>query len=109
MSDEIDPQLMRLFAQAREPLPAQVFMAEVTRRLQRAQRLRLRWSAATVTVLAVLALLLTPFVARGCLPLAQYAAERLTALPAALMRPTPWVLTMLASVWLLYRARALGR
>jgi hypothetical protein len=109
MSDEIDPGLMRLFAQAREPLPTQAFLEEVTRELRRAQRLRLLWSAAAVTAVPILAFLLTPFVARSSLSLAQYATERLTALPAAVMTPTSWLLMMLASLWLLYRARALGR
>jgi hypothetical protein len=109
MSDEIDPGLMRLFAVAREPLPAQAFLDEVARGLRRAQRLRLLWSVATVTAVAILAVLLTPFVARSSLNLAQYATERLIGLPAALMTPTSWLLMLLASVWLLFRARALGR
>ena len=109
MSDEIDPGLMRLFAQAREPLPAQAFMEEAARSLRRAQRLRLLWSVATLTAVAVLALLFTPFVAHGSLSLAQFATERFSVLPAVLMTPTSWLLMMLASVWLLYRARALGR
>jgi hypothetical protein len=109
MSDEIDPGLMRLFAQAREPLSAQAFLEEVTRGLQRAQRLRLLWSAATLATIAILALLLTPFVAHGSLSLAQFATERFSVLPAVLMTPTSWLLMMLASVWLLYRARALAR
>jgi hypothetical protein len=109
MSDEIDPGLMRLFAQAREPLPAPAFLEEVARGLRRAQRLRLLWSVATLTAVAILAVLLTPFVARSSLNLAQYATAGLIALPAALMTPTSWLLMLLASVWLLFRARALGR
>jgi hypothetical protein len=107
MSDEIDPGLMRLFAQAREPLPAEAFLEEVARGLRRAQRLRLLCSAVTLAAIAILALLLTPLVVRTSLSLAQYAAERLTALPAVLMTPTSWLLMMLASVLVLYRARSL--
>jgi len=35
MSDELDPSLLRLFAQANEPLPGRDFQAQVTARLHR--------------------------------------------------------------------------
>jgi hypothetical protein len=55
MPDELDPQLLRRFAQAHQPLIDAQFTAQVMARLQHTQRLRLSLSAArdlTATIVA---------------------------------------------------------
>jgi len=57
MLDDNDPELLRVFAQAREPLADAGFMAAVLMKIDRARRTRLRRQA--LVIAAVAALMLT--------------------------------------------------
>lgn len=59
---EFDDTLGRLFAEARESLPAEDFLQSVAIGMRRAQRRRAMWRAAVMAAAMVLALLLTPWI-----------------------------------------------
>jgi hypothetical protein len=57
MSDELDPQILRAFAKAREPLAGDEFMLCVLQKIERARRARMRrWGGAAAALVVVAAL-----------------------------------------------------
>lgn len=102
---EFDDTLTRLFAERRETLPAVDFLESVAGRIRDARRQRAVRHAALMTAAAVLAIVLTPYVARGSLAVASHLAAWLPALGSALASPVGWVCSLASAAWALRRAR----
>jgi hypothetical protein len=61
MNEELDPQLLALFSQTREPLNDAQFLAATLTRIERQLRLQLIVRTATVTAAVIVAALLLPW------------------------------------------------
>jgi len=103
---ELDPVLSQIFDAASTALPEHAFLQQLTAQLRRARRWRLMWSALACIGLALVATLLALPVARVSLALAQTLAQGAPRFGAALLSPLGVAGAMLASLYVLHRARA---
>src|SRR5258708_8326401 len=105
MIDELDPELTRLFAQARGPLADDLFMANLLLKIERARRARMwRQILAIVAVAVVVALNIRPVLEKTA------AAVRLVgdispAYAEMLITPWGWAVSLLAWIWVVLRNR----
>lgn len=102
---EFDDNLTRLFAEARETLPADDFLEKVAVRMGRARRLRAIKRTAVTTAAAGLAVALTPYVAAGSLTVASHLGVWLPALGNALTSPVAWLCYLAVAAWRVRRAK----
>jgi hypothetical protein len=105
MINELDPDLARLFAHAREPLADDLFMANLLRKIERARRTRLwRQILAIVAIVVIVSLNMrlvvdtTAAALRGVGDWAPTYAE-------ALITPWGWAASMLFGIWVVLRTR----
>ena len=109
MINELDPELTRLFAQARGPLADDSFMANLLLKIERARRARLwRQILAIVAVAAVVAFNIRPVLEKTA------AAVRLVgdfspAYADLLITPWGWAVSMLVGIWVVLRTRSSRR
>ena len=105
MIDELDPELTRLFAQARGPLADDLFMANLLLKIERARRARMRRQIlGIVAVAVVVALNIRPVLEKTA------AAVRLVgdispAYADMLITPWGWAVSMLVGIWVVLRTR----
>lgn len=111
MSDRqpLDEDLMRLFEGARVEPPPERFLEQLEHRLLRAKRARWGVRIVLLALLAVVAALMTPYVADGSLAAMDYAAQWLPALGLALNSPAGWAASLLLGAWVLKRAHVFER
>jgi hypothetical protein len=105
MTNELDPDLTRLFAQTREPLADDLFTANLLLKIERARRVRLwRQILAIVAVAVVVSLNIRPVLEKTA------AAVRLVgdfspAYADLLITPWGWAISMLVGIWVVLRTR----
>jgi len=104
--EELDPLLTRLFDAANTSLPQEAFLRELAVQIRRTERRQILWSALAVVGLALAALLLALPVARASLALIEYFGQGSPRFGALLLSPLGTVCAMLASLYVLRRARA---
>ena len=104
MNEELDPQLLALFAETREPLDDVEFLTATLAAIERQLRLRTRYRLAAVAGAIVLAMLLTPWLlnSTGAFFYQVLEAARWPMQLAA--TPWAWVISMPIGVLLLYRS-----
>jgi hypothetical protein len=88
MHDEFDPDLARVFALAREPLPDDDFSANLLRKIERARRARL-WRQILLTAAVVIVISLNMHLVLEQSTAAVLAIGELTSLPTDFLT-TPW-------------------
>jgi hypothetical protein len=104
MNEELDPQLLSLFGETREPLGDAEFLTTTLAWIERQLRLRTRYRLAALAIAIVLAALLTPWVldSTGALFNKVFQAARGPIELAA--GPWAWLFSMPIGVLLLYRS-----
>lgn len=95
---EFDDTLGRLFAEARESLPADDFLEDARMRMRHARRRRAMKRAALMAVAAIVALASTPYIVAGSL-------AWLPALGNALTSPIAWVCALAIAAFRIRRHR----
>jgi hypothetical protein len=106
MFDDLDPELTRAFAQAREPLPDDAFMANLLLKIERARRARLWRRSLAIAAVGVIALLnLRPLLEQTA-AVVRFVGDHTPAAPAAwLVTPWGWGVSTLVGVWVVLRTR----
>jgi hypothetical protein len=106
---DFDEVLERLFEEAREPLAAGEFLADVERRLRilrrRARARRILGAGLLGACLAAA----TPHIAHESLRFSAYVSEAVPGLGDALLAPAGGVCSLLFAFWMLRRVGLLGR
>jgi hypothetical protein len=105
MSNELDPVLVKAFAQAREPLADGEFTAKLLLKIERARRISLWRQILVVAAVALVAGLNVGPVLETTADLVRLAG----ALPAAyanlLISPWGWAASLLIGAWIMFRTR----
>jgi hypothetical protein len=109
MSDELDPQLLDIFASSHQTLPSKEFMEAFHARLQRAQRMRALRRIALIVVLVVVAARIAPSVLDHTAAAASAIVEYSKPDGALIVSPFGWAVSMLIAFAVLWRAGALRR
>jgi hypothetical protein len=105
MFNECDPELTRIFAQAREPLADEQFIANLLRKIERARRARLwRQVFAAFAVVIVIALNIR-LLGETTAGAAHVVADFLATFTQLLSTPWGWAASMLIGVWVMLRTR----
>ena len=104
-----EPDLSRLFAQARKPLADDLFLANVLSKIDRARRARL-WRQIFVAAVAVIivSLNLRP-VLEMTASAVRFAGELLPSQAGLLVTPWGWAVSMLIGAWVVFRTRSARR
>jgi hypothetical protein len=116
MQDDIDPQLLALFAQSNETLPGEAFMKKFLEKSVRAQRLRTVQLAGLVAVLLFIGAWFAPSVLehtasaiRATAAAVGAAAEYTGPYERLVVSPLGWVVSTLIGLAVLFRVGALRR
>jgi len=105
MINELDPDLTRLFAQARAPLAGDVFMAGVLLNMERARRARMRRQVLAVAAVAVVVLLNLGPVLEDTAAVVRLVGDIPPASADLLITPWGWAVSMLVGIAVVLRAR----
>ena len=109
MQPPLDEDLVRLFEDARAPLPSEAFLERFERRRARVGRLRLVLQVGGLALLAAAGLIIAPYAIRGSLALSGYAADGLSSLGLAMLSPAGWAGSLLLGAWILRRCHVFDR
>jgi hypothetical protein len=116
MQNDIDPQLLALFARSHETLPSEAFMRTFLAKLERAQRLRTLQLAGLAAVLLLIGVWFAPSVlehtalAIRAAGVAMGAASEYTGpYERLVVSPLGWVVSTLIGLAVLFRVGALRR
>jgi hypothetical protein len=105
MFNDRDPELARVFAQAREPLADEQFIANLLRKIDHARRLRMwRQILAIVAVLGLVSLNVR-LVLEQTAAAVRFVGDFSPAYTNLLITPWGWAASMLVGVWVVYRTR----
>jgi hypothetical protein len=105
MSNELDPELTRLFAQARAPLADDEFMAALLLKIVRARRTRLGRQTLGMIAIVIILALSTRLILDATAAAVRIVVE-VSLVPADLLiSPWGWVVSMLIGAWVLLRVR----
>jgi hypothetical protein len=105
MMNELDPDLTRLFAQARAPLADDVFMAGLLLKMERARRARMRRQVLAIAAVAVVVLLNLGPVLEGTAAVVRLVGDIPPAFADLLITPWGWAVSMLVGIAVVLRAR----
>jgi hypothetical protein len=105
MINELDPDLARLFAQAREPLADEVFMATLLPAIERARRTRLRRQILAVVAVVIIVSFNLRFVVDMTAAGVRFVGDLSPTYAEALMTPWGWAASMLVGLWMVLRTR----
>jgi hypothetical protein len=105
MMNELDPDLTRLFAQARAPLADDVFMAGLLLKMERARRARMRRQVLAIAAVAVVVLLNLGPVLEGTAAVVRLVGDVPPAFADLLITPWGWAVSMLVGIAVVLRAR----
>lgn len=109
MSDELDPQLLALFAEKHEQLPSAEFLGASMAKMERAQRMR-TLSRIAMTVVAILAgAWITPSVLNQTAVVMSTIGEHSAHYAPLVISPWGWAVSMLIGLAVLFRTGALRR
>jgi hypothetical protein len=104
MNEELDPQLLSLFAETREPLGDAEFLTTTLAAIERQLRLRTRYRLAVLTIAVLLAVLLTPWVLDSTGAVVNKVLQAARGPVELAASPWAWVFSMPIGVLLLYRS-----
>ena len=104
--DGLDPELTGLFDDARQPLPAEAFVAAVLDNIRKARRRRLIFQVSGVAIVLAAGACVAPYAAEQTLRIAGWVAEDLPANTGeiALASPLGWLCAALVT-WRMLRHR----
>jgi hypothetical protein len=105
MMNELDPDLTRLFAQARAPLADDVFMAGLLLKMERARRARMRRQVLAIAAVAVVVLPNLGPVLEGTAAVVRLVGDIPPAFADLLITPWGWAVSMLVGIAVVLRAR----
>jgi len=105
MNDELDPDLTRLFAQARERLADRPFMANLLLKIERARRARLRRQMLAIAVVAVIVALNMRRVLEATAGAVRFVGDFSPTYTQVLISPWGWAVSMVVGVWVVLRTR----
>jgi len=105
MLDDNDPELLRAFAQAREPLADASFMAAVLMKIDRARRTRLRREALVIAAFVAFGVLNWRLVWEGTAAAVSFVGDFSPAYATWLVSPAGWAVSMLVGVCVVLRSR----
>jgi hypothetical protein len=105
MFDELDPQLTRAFAQAREPLAEAPFIAKLLLRIERARRIRLWGQILAIAAGVLIVSLNLRLVLEGTAAAIRFAGDMSVTTLAWLLTPGGWAVSLLIGVWIVLRTR----
>jgi exosortase/archaeosortase len=105
MNDELDPDLTRLFAQAREPLADGPFMANLLLKIERARRARMRRQIFAIAAVAVIVAFNMRRVLEAVAGAVRFVGDHSPAYTQMLITPWGWAASMLVGVWVVLRFR----
>jgi hypothetical protein len=109
MQDEIDPQLLALFAESNETLASEAFLKTFLARLQRAQRLRTLQLTGLIVVLLLIGAWFAPSVLEHTAAAMRVASEYSVPYERLVVSPLGWALSTLVGLAVLFRVGALRR
>jgi hypothetical protein len=105
MLDDNDPELLRVFAQAREPLTDAGFMAAVLMKIDRARRTRLRRQALVIAAVVALGVLNWRLLWTLTAAAVSFVGDFSPSYTAWLVTPGGWAVSMLIGVVVVLRSR----
>jgi hypothetical protein len=105
MSNELDPDLARAFAQAREPLADDSFMANLLLKIQRARRARLWRQILAIAAVAVVVSLNMRLVLEKTAAAVRLVGDFSPTYAEMLITPWGWAVSMLVGIWVVLRTR----
>jgi len=105
MNDELDPDLTRLFAQAREPLADGPFMANLLLKIERARRARMRRQIFAIAAAAVIVAFNLRWVLEATAGAVRFVGDHSPAYTEMLITPWGWAVSMIVGVWVVLRFR----
>ena len=100
MINDLDPDLTRLFAQAREPLVDDLFMANLLLKIERARRARM-WRQ----ILAIVVSLNIRLVLEKTAAAVRLVGDLSPAYADMLITPWGWAVSMVVGIWVVLRTR----
>lgn len=103
MNEELDPQLLGLFAETREPLDDAQFLTTTLAAIERQLQLRTRYRLIAVAIAVVLAMLITPWLLNSTSAFFHEVLEAARGPMALAASPWAWVISMPVGLLLLYR------
>jgi hypothetical protein len=104
MNEELDPQLLSLFAETRAPLDNAEFLTTTLSAIERQLRLRTRYRLAALTIAVALAVLLTPWLLDSTGAFFNKIFEAARGPIQLAGSPWAWVFSVPIGVLLLYRS-----
>jgi hypothetical protein len=105
MFNEWDPELAKIFAQAREPLAGDRFMANLLLKIERKRRIRMWLQIFAVVAVLGLVSLNMPLVLEKTAAAVRFVGDFSPASTELLITPRGWAVSMLIGVWVLLRTR----
>ena len=105
MFNEWDPELAKIFAQAREPLAGDRFMANLLLKIERKRRIRMWLQIFAVVAVLGLVSLNMPLLLEKTAAAVRFAGNFSPASTEWLVTPPGWAASMLIGVWVLLRTR----
>jgi hypothetical protein len=105
MLDEWDPELSKAFAQAREPLAGDRFMANLLLTIERKRRIRMWLQIFAVAAVVIIASLNLPLALEKMASAVRFAGDLSPTYTELLITPWGWAASMLIGVWVLFRTR----
>jgi hypothetical protein len=109
MSDDLDPKLLALFAESREPLHDTVFMSAFLLKLERAHRLRLMSRIGMIVAAVFAAAWIMPSVLHATAAVARVVGEGSTVHAPLLLSPWGWLVSTLIGLAVIFRTGAMRR
>jgi hypothetical protein len=105
MFNELDPELSRAFAQAREPLADAPFLAKLLLRIERARRIRWCGQILAIAAVVVIVSLNLRLVLQSTAAAVRFAGDLSPANMPLLITPWGWAVSMLIGIWIVLRTR----
>jgi hypothetical protein len=105
MLNEWDPELTKAFAQAREPLAGDQFMAKLLLKIERKRRIRMWLQIFAIVAVVITVSLNMPLVLEKMASAVRFAGDFSPTYTELLITPWGWAASMLIGVWVLFRTR----
>jgi hypothetical protein len=105
MFDDQDPELARIFAQAREPLADNEFTAKLLGKIDRARRVRLWGQILVIAVIVGVVGVNVRSVLQQTADAVRYIGELSPGSADVLISPWGWAVSMLIGAWVVLRTR----
>jgi hypothetical protein len=105
MLDDNDPELFSVFAQAREPLADDAFMAAVLMKIDRARRTRLRRQALVIAAVVALGVLNWRLLWNLTAAAVNFVGDFSPTYTTWLVTPDGWAVSMLIGIVVMLRSR----